>query len=76
MKLQKYAFNSSRSYERTRELECENSRLKEDIAVLRANPDISPHHDSLQIQELDLAHHRLIDQLRYVIESSMFHIFD
>jgi len=68
VKLQKYAFNSSRSYERTRELESENSRLKKEIAVLRANHDISPHPDSLQIQELDLAHHRLIDQLRYVMK--------
>ncbi|KIM91791.1 hypothetical protein PILCRDRAFT_811059 [Piloderma croceum F 1598] len=64
VKLQKYAFNSSYSYERTRELESKNSRLKEEIAVLRANPDISPHPDFLQIQELDLAHQRLIDQLR------------
>ena len=68
MKLQKYSLDSSHSVERARELENENSRLKEEIGVLRANPDISPHPDSLQVQELDLARRRLLDQLRYVQE--------
>ena len=68
MKLQKYALDSSHSFERIRELESENSRLKEELAVLRANPDISPHPDSLQTQELDLTNRRLIDQLVYVGE--------
>jgi hypothetical protein len=76
VKLQKYAFDSSRSFERTRELESENSRLKEELAVLRANPDISPHPDSLQIQELDLTNRRLIDQLVYVRERRLKYLTD
>jgi hypothetical protein len=68
VKLQKYSLDSSRSFERTRELESENSRLKEEIAVLRANPDVSPHPDSIKLQQLDLAHRRLLDQLRYVYD--------
>jgi hypothetical protein len=63
-----YAFNWSRPYERTREIESESSRLNKDIAVLSANLDITPHPHSLQIKELDLAHHCLVDQLRCVME--------
>ena len=63
MKLQNYSLDSSHSHERSRELESENTRLKEEIAVLRENPDISPHPDSLRLQELDLTRRRLLDQL-------------
>ena len=65
MKLQKYSLDSSRSFERTQDLENENTRLREEIAVLRATPDISPHPEAIQVQELDLAQRRLLDQLRY-----------
>ncbi|KZP18297.1 hypothetical protein FIBSPDRAFT_933562 [Athelia psychrophila] len=63
IKLQKHSLDSSESYERTRELESENARLKEEVAVLRAYPDDSSSATPFQFQELELAHQRLSDQL-------------
>ncbi|KAF7965229.1 hypothetical protein HWV62_44913 [Athelia sp. TMB] len=63
IKLQKHSLDSSESYERTRELESENARLKEEIAILRANPDDTSDGQPFQLQELTLAHRRLSDQL-------------
>ena len=66
LKLQKHSLDSSRLHERTRELESENTRLKEEIIVLRDHPDDQPHPDTFRLRELEIEYRRLGDQLACV----------
>lgn len=66
LKLQKHSLDSSRLYERARELESENERLREEVIVLRDNPDDQPHQDTLRLRELETEYGRLRDQVACV----------
>ncbi|EKM55118.1 uncharacterized protein PHACADRAFT_143061 [Phanerochaete carnosa HHB-10118-sp] len=63
VKLQRHSLDTSRSLEQTNTLRQENARLREEIAVLKAHPDVAPHPAALQVQELTLALRRLSEKL-------------
>ncbi|EGN95848.1 hypothetical protein SERLA73DRAFT_19762, partial [Serpula lacrymans var. lacrymans S7.3] len=63
VKLQRHSLDTSHTLERIHILERENAHLTEEITLLRAHPDITPHPASLQVQELTLALRRVSDKL-------------
>ncbi|KAI0823572.1 hypothetical protein BC628DRAFT_1324734 [Trametes gibbosa] len=69
VKLQRHSLETSQAVERARVLERENVRLKEEVAVLRANPDTNPTQATFQVPELTLALRRLSDKLTAVEET-------
>lgn len=69
LKLQRHSLEASQAIEHARALERENARLKEEAAVLRANPDTSPTQATFQVPELTLALRRLSDKLTSVEET-------
>ncbi|EIW60406.1 uncharacterized protein TRAVEDRAFT_119887 [Trametes versicolor FP-101664 SS1] len=69
LKLQRHSLEASQAIEHARALERENARLKEEAAVLRANPDTSPTQATFQVPELTLALRRLSDKLTSVEEA-------
>ncbi|KAL7283746.1 hypothetical protein ACG7TL_003183 [Trametes sanguinea] len=69
LKLQRHSLEASQAIEHARALERENARLKEEVAVLRSNPDSSPTQASFQVPELTLALRRLSDKLTAVEET-------
>ncbi|KAH9928560.1 uncharacterized protein BXZ73DRAFT_48396 [Epithele typhae] len=69
LKLQRHSLDSSQAVDHARALERENARLKEELAVLRANPDNTPSEASTQVAQLTLALRRLSDKLTAVEDS-------
>lgn len=69
MKLQRHSLETSQAIEHSHALEHENARLREEIAALRATPDVTPHPASLQVPELTLALRRLSDKLTFTEET-------
>ncbi|OJT06112.1 hypothetical protein TRAPUB_3047 [Trametes pubescens] len=69
LKLQRHSLEASQAIEHARVLERENALLKEEVAVLRANPDTSPTQATFQVPELTLALRRLSDKLTSVEET-------
>ncbi|KAI0362621.1 hypothetical protein OH77DRAFT_1389267 [Trametes cingulata] len=69
LKLQRHSLEASQAVEHARALERENARLKDEVAVLRANPDNSPTQATFQVPELTLALRRLSDKLTTVEET-------
>ncbi|OBZ65721.1 hypothetical protein A0H81_14230 [Grifola frondosa] len=69
VKLQRHSLETSYALEHAQTLERENSRLQEEVAVLRASPDSTPHPGSFQVPELTLALRRLSDKLTLVEEA-------
>ncbi|KII88283.1 hypothetical protein PLICRDRAFT_140356 [Plicaturopsis crispa FD-325 SS-3] len=63
VKLQRHSLDTSHSFERAQVLERENARLREEVALLRAHPEITPHPAVLQVQELTLGLRRVSDKL-------------
>ena len=63
VKLQRHSLDTSHALERTHALETENTKLREELETLRANPDSTPHPASLQVPELTLALRKLSDKL-------------
>ncbi|KAI0957902.1 hypothetical protein AcW1_006144 [Taiwanofungus camphoratus] len=63
VKLQRHSLETTHALERAHVLERENAHLKEEVAVLRTTPDITPSSASHQVQELTLALRRLSDKL-------------
>ncbi|KZT09677.1 uncharacterized protein LAESUDRAFT_741912 [Laetiporus sulphureus 93-53] len=72
LRLQRHSVETSHVIERAHILEKENTQLKEELAVLRAHPDTTPHPATFQVQELTLAHRRLSDKLTLTEESLLF----
>ncbi|RDX46906.1 hypothetical protein OH76DRAFT_1442525 [Lentinus brumalis] len=66
LKLQRHSLEASQALDHARALERENTRLKEEIAVLRDNPDSTPTETAFQLPELTLALRRLSDKLTAV----------
>ncbi|KAI0780468.1 hypothetical protein BD413DRAFT_463703 [Trametes elegans] len=62
LKLQRHSLEASQALDHARALERENAWLKEEVAVLRANPDDSPTQASFQVPELTLALRRLSEK--------------
>ncbi|KAI0748392.1 hypothetical protein C8Q80DRAFT_1102800 [Daedaleopsis nitida] len=69
LKLRRHSLEASQAVEHARSLERENTRLKEEVAFLRANPDTTPTDASFRIPELTLALRRLSDKLTAVEEA-------
>ncbi|KAH9852781.1 hypothetical protein C2E23DRAFT_825296 [Lenzites betulinus] len=69
LKLQRHSLETSQAIDHARALERENARLKEEVAVLRANPDTNPTQATFQVPELTLALRRLSDKLTAVEET-------
>lgn len=69
LKLQRQSLEASHVLDRVRALERENAQLKEELTVLRANPDSTPTETSFQVPELTLALRRLSDKLTAVEET-------
>ena len=69
LKLQKHSLEAAQALERLRVVERENTRLKEEVVVLRDNPDSTPTETAFQIPELTLALRRLSDKLTVVEET-------
>ena len=67
MKLQRHSLDTTHALEGARHLEQENQRLAEEVALLRAHPDITPHPASLQIPELTLALRTLSESLKMLL---------
>ncbi|KAI0723788.1 hypothetical protein C8T65DRAFT_564206 [Cerioporus squamosus] len=63
LKLQRHSLEASQAVDHARALERQNTRLKEEIAVLRDNPDSTPAETAFQVPELSLALRRLSDKL-------------
>ncbi|KAI8982819.1 hypothetical protein BD414DRAFT_463805 [Trametes punicea] len=66
LKLQRHSLEAFQAVEHARALERENARLKEEVAVLRANPDATPAQSTGQVSELTLALRRLSEKLTAV----------
>ncbi|KAI0371657.1 hypothetical protein BV20DRAFT_941450 [Pilatotrama ljubarskyi] len=69
LKLQRHSLEASQAVEHAHALERENTRLKEEVAVLRAHPDTCPTQATFQVPELTLALRRLSDKLTAVEET-------
>ncbi|KAI0672763.1 hypothetical protein C8Q78DRAFT_1186771 [Trametes maxima] len=69
LKLQRHSLEASQALDHARALERENARLKQEVVVLRANPDTNPTQATFQIPELTLALRRLSDKLTSVEET-------
>ncbi|KAJ8480866.1 hypothetical protein ONZ51_g6372 [Trametes cubensis] len=69
LKLQRHSLEASQAIEHARALERENARLKEEVTVLRANPETTPNQATTQVSELTLALRRLSDKLTAVEET-------
>ncbi|KAI0080533.1 hypothetical protein K474DRAFT_1704606 [Panus rudis PR-1116 ss-1] len=69
VKLQRHSLDTSHALERAHLLETENVRLKEEVEILRANPDVTPHPAALQVPELTLALRKLSDKLTFTEEA-------
>ena len=69
LKLQKHSLEAAQALERLRVVERENTRLKEEVVVLRDNPDSTPTETAFQVPELTLALRRLSDKLTVVEET-------
>ncbi|TBU35524.1 hypothetical protein BD311DRAFT_679828 [Dichomitus squalens] len=69
LKLQRHSLETLQALDHARALERENARLKEEVAVLRANPDTTPTPAANQVPELTLALRRLSDKLTAVEET-------
>ncbi|OCH93807.1 hypothetical protein OBBRIDRAFT_789844 [Obba rivulosa] len=69
VKLQRHALDTSQTLDIVHTLERENTRLREEVAILRAHPDSTPDPTSHQVQELTLALRRLSDKLTYTEEA-------
>ncbi|KAH7906032.1 hypothetical protein BJ138DRAFT_1072158 [Hygrophoropsis aurantiaca] len=63
LKLQRHSLDTSHVLERASYTAHENARLNDEVALLRAFPDITPHPASLQVQELTLALRRSSEKL-------------
>ncbi|KZV72955.1 hypothetical protein PENSPDRAFT_564190, partial [Peniophora sp. CONT] len=63
LKLQRHSLESTLALERAHALERENAQIREELAVLRSHPDITPSSAALQVPELTLALRRLNDKL-------------
>ncbi|GJE90688.1 hypothetical protein PsYK624_068320 [Phanerochaete sordida] len=63
VKLQRHSLDASHAIEQTHALQQENTRLREEVSVLKAHPDVAPHPAILQVSELSLALRRLSEQL-------------
>ena len=64
VKLQRYSLDKANTHERATILERENDWLKDEIAILRANPTLSPSNSSVeQVQQLTLSLRRLSEKL-------------
>ncbi|KAH8106913.1 hypothetical protein BXZ70DRAFT_259831 [Cristinia sonorae] len=69
VKLQRHSLDTTHALEGAKLLEQENRRLSEELGVLRANPDLTPHPDSLKVPELTLALRKLSDKLTFTEET-------
>jgi hypothetical protein len=63
VKLQRHSLDTSYTLERSQALERENSRLVEELSVLRAHPITSPDPSALQTPQLNNALRHLSDKL-------------
>lgn len=63
MKLQRHSLDTSHALERVQALERENTRLIEELDVLRAHPNTSPDPSALQNPQLNNALRQLSDKL-------------
>jgi hypothetical protein len=63
VKLQHHSLANTLALERNYALNRENTRLRAEIAILRAKPDPTPHPATLHTQELSLALRRVSDKL-------------
>ena len=63
LKLQRHSLDSTIALERAQILERENAAIREELAALRAHPDVSPHPSMLQVPELTLTLRRMSDKL-------------
>lgn len=71
LKLQRQSFEAAYTLEQSHLLERENVVLKEELATLRAHPDVTPHPASFQVSELTLALRKLSDKLT-LVEGTLF----
>ncbi|TCD70277.1 hypothetical protein EIP91_004178 [Steccherinum ochraceum] len=69
VKLQRHSLDTTHALEGARLLEQENQRLSQEVAILRANPDITPHPAAIQVPELTLALRKLSDKLTLTEEA-------
>ncbi|KAI0636522.1 hypothetical protein C8Q77DRAFT_1049756 [Trametes polyzona] len=76
LKLQRHSLEASQAVDHARALERENARLKEEVAILRANPDTSPTQATFQVPEFTLALRRLSDKLTAVEEALLIRTED
>ncbi|EIW84667.1 hypothetical protein CONPUDRAFT_162038 [Coniophora puteana RWD-64-598 SS2] len=63
VRLQRHSLETSYSTDRVHILERENARLTEELALMRAHPDTTPHPATIQVQELTLALRRASEKL-------------
>jgi hypothetical protein len=65
LKLQRHSFEANLALERAQTLERENAAIRDELAALRAHPDVTPHPATLQASDLTLALRRLSDKLTH-----------
>ncbi|RPD66590.1 hypothetical protein L226DRAFT_609403 [Lentinus tigrinus ALCF2SS1-7] len=69
LKLQRHSLEAAQALDHARALERENTRLRDEITVLRDSPDTTPTETAFQVPELTLALRRLSDKLTAVEET-------
>ncbi|KAG8936161.1 hypothetical protein FRC02_004189 [Tulasnella sp. 418] len=68
LQLQRHSLDTTTALERAKQLEIQNTRLRDEVRSLRMNPDKTPHPSELSVAELTIAHRRLSERLS-IIES-------